>query len=363
MISGTPTEAGVFTGNTFLIGSTDYALEITIGGTFDLYFSGNKITNTTQTVVVGQPIQLTIQPTPTSDQLASWNIPGNTVGGFVWSNTCPTNPLVTPDTLPQCTGNVIPVTFGQSPTIPTFYWTTPSPDGQPYQVGYGTLASAQFVVVGPTSATIATEVPANSVEITRDRASDETYLSCYGYCETFQAQAVIPSTTTGTFEWIQVLLYDNIFFQRYITRSSTYCSVTNALDATIPYPYKIFDLATADAAKDNQTVDSPRVTLKKPLLGGILMSGALLKSVTREFSARMYLMWTANSVLGVPVSNAIPVPLGFVNWGFTATANKEEGKWTAIPIPIVSAINNLPSYPSWSSVLPIGGSNKFRTCS
>lgn len=53
-----------------------------------------------------------------------------------------------------------------------------------------------------------------------------------------------------------------------------------------------------------------------------------VNSVTREFTANMFLMWTST------LSGSIPVPLGYQTWGFVATATcnancDTTGNWTS----------------------------------
>ena len=85
-----------------------------IAPAFNLIFNGNTITNTLQTVGVGQPIQLTVMPPPTGAQIQSWNIAGQTVGGFVHDPTCPSPTGPPPTTAPVCTGHAVSVTFNAS---------------------------------------------------------------------------------------------------------------------------------------------------------------------------------------------------------------------------------------------------------
>jgi hypothetical protein len=135
-----------------------------------IWFNGANITGTTQTVFVGQPIELTTMPAPQAGQSQSWSgIPLNAItGGFTVtpSPTCPiTSPFGTPGEPPpaqpgrllQCTGTVTTLSGSNflSASTPQFYWILPGTYLVAYHVtlsdGTAQAAYATFVVEGPTN--------------------------------------------------------------------------------------------------------------------------------------------------------------------------------------------------------------------
>src|SRR6202011_4118925 len=106
----------------------------------DIFFDGKKITNTTQQVVVGQPIQLFAMPT--GDPPQSWSLNNNVpweqvvVGGFVVDPSCSKAPPLPPLDA-NCTGTVTPLTAFTDPQTPKFYWVRPGS----YTVNYNYVLS------------------------------------------------------------------------------------------------------------------------------------------------------------------------------------------------------------------------------
>jgi len=76
---------------------------------------------------------------------------------------------------------------------------------------------------------------------------------------------------------------------------------------------KVAGLDTSYPYGGPPTSDSPKVYLQPTAT-----------SVTRTFSANMFLMWTSST------ANAIPVPLGYQTWGFSGTATCSTSCGTAV---------------------------------
>jgi hypothetical protein len=111
-----------------------------------IYFYGKPVTNTTQTVALGQLIQLTTAPTQ-SGQTQSWTVSGDLVGGYTASGNYKNSKAVG-------TGTVSDADFTQSST--NFYWIAPGTQTVTYKVqypgGHPETAKATFKVVGPAHA-------------------------------------------------------------------------------------------------------------------------------------------------------------------------------------------------------------------
>jgi hypothetical protein len=88
------------------------------------------------------------------------------------------------------------------------------------------------------------------------------------------------------FQWVQLIDSDRVSIKT-TAGDTVVCKGTAGLDST--YPYIV----------GSNTADDPAVQLSSSFA-----------SVSREFSAQTYLMWTSN------IAGSIPVPLGSVTWAF-----------------------------------------------
>lgn len=77
------------------------------------------------------------------------------------------------------------------------------------------------------------------------------------------------------------------------------CTTNSGLDGNNPYGGTIANSSPLKAG------DAP----------GIQLIASSASSLQRTFNATMFLMWTPN------LANSIAVPMGYQNWGFSATAN------------------------------------------
>ena len=275
----------------------------------DIYFNGNDITGTTQPVVVGQQIPLQASfslPAGVSISSQSWSVSGTTVGGYNAS----TN-----------SGQTVSTNFTQQST--TFYWVTAQTGATvTYTVnlsdGAQASATATFNVSGPTNVTV-TATAGTVVIQYNDEMSFGDSSGTPGM--SFQASATMPTGTPGTFSWVQVVV-SSCYTDT--PPGSPYCLTPNALDSTYPYD------SGASAA------DSPNVGLTSDL-----------SQVSDTDSFDMYLMWNPGT------ANSIPVPLGFVAWGWSgdATQNQSTGVWSLNSSSIPShTFTPSQSFPQWTQV-------------
>ncbi len=313
-------------------------------------FQTTDVTDTTTQAVVGQRITLSATSPDMAGDSYAWDVKGATVGKF--TTTCPPS-----DGYSYCGGPEAPDFTRKSPT---FYWYLPGT----YDVNYsythtdGTpaKATATFQVVGPLAANIQTTLGLTQV-LNNTQTSPQTTLpadsefhypkgyiiSCGYYFETpcidFNSSAdtsnVPPSLggipINGTFTWVQ-LLYENTLIINGSPRPDPHIPSLQypALDNFFPY------------SENSETDDSP-----------FFKWLATDTEVTRKFLARMYLMWQP-----VGLSNSIPVPLGYVVWGFTEKAKSQSGVPALKPSPLppnVESIvlpnaNSLTAFPVWYAV-------------
>lgn len=264
-------------------------------------------------VVVGQKIALTT--TPTAANLAALPVP------LTFAATAPTTWTVTggtniggytPTPASYATGSVIPLTLNTSSV--TFYSVYPA-DGVTLTYKYCVTgqttcpsAGATFSVTGPTGGTM-TFVPvapavtiANLSTCTDDSghlwpggpwmifATGVTGSACPGQADYpavgihFNEPTGYENDSGGSYELVQLISSDTITGESVGTSAA-------GLDTDFPYGYP-------------PTSDSPKVYLVPTAI-----------SVTRMFSANMFLMWKSD------IADSIPVPLGYQSWGFSGTAS------------------------------------------
>ena len=273
-----------------------------------IFFTGGAdITNTPQDAVVGQQIALTGSveslPAGVTVETQAWDVQGNTVGGFQASNQ---------------SGQVQATDFTKADTV--FYWIAPSSTvAQEEAVTFTAMlsdgsmvtASTAFNLVGPDSTDVNVTtgkvhiLPLGNFVYLRKLRFGRLVPGQEGIIE--QAATNSPANDDGALLWVQVVNEDTSDFER--GSETLTCASTPGLDLNFPY--------TTGAEMD----DSPYIALAGPTFEP--------NSISRNFAARTYLMWdpllpsgctAPKPPFGVTVCSSIPVPLGYVDWGFTATA-------------------------------------------
>jgi hypothetical protein len=292
-------------------------------------FNGTVITNTTQSVVVGQQIALNAAytlPGGITMNSQSWSVPGTIVAGY---NASPSSGSVNTN-----------VTLDERTT--TFYWISP---GNSRQVTFTLLlsdgsilsATATFNVAGAAVSKMST--PTGSVGIFAGPVLEFGPTGIQ-----FNPTLTTPTGDAGQFEWVQLITNDT---QTLTTTSGTVYTCVNVtqpptsagtgLDTEYPY------------AKGSSTQDSPDIAL----------NSSTYSKEARSFSAAMYLLWDPALPAGcTPGSGctSIPVPQGSVTWGWSGTAAFSSGSWT-----LTASSKATPSwapgnsYPTWTDLVPYNG--------
>ncbi len=319
--------------------------------------------------VVGERICLT--PTPDASTLAALPIP------LTLSTTAPTTWTVTrrneyrrlPPTRGRLpTGSVTPMTATaqvRSPLLLRLSRRPVWPLTYAYCVSGQTTcpnAAATFSVTGPTGGTMSFTPVSPAVTIANlttcidsrgntwpggpwmSFATGVTGSACPGRANypafgiNFNEPTGYENDSDGSYELVQLIASDTT------TGESIPPSVAG-LDTDFPYGIP-------------PTSDSPKVYLQPTAT-----------SVSRTFSANMFLMWQSNT------TGSIPVPLGYQNWGFSGTATcsascDTAANWTATntpgttPGPVGDFVRSSPSqtqtndgknilaygYPTWTSI-------------
>jgi hypothetical protein len=274
-------------------------------------------TESSQYVAVGQQIQLFAVPAG-SGVAQPWEVkdsqgnPPKIVQDYTF-------PPMPGSGLSDKPANVTPATAAtfSNPDTTTFYWVTP---GSPstYDVTYyytqadgkPGFVEAKFEVDGPiatdknvtTAPAFPQTNPVNIYSGTLEFATEGVFAK-NGI--TFDENA-IPATHNGYFFWTQLVSQH----ETYDTNGKTFTLAseqTLGLDNAFPF---------SPACYNNRAVDSPGMKL--------LPSWS---EYHQENFFTMYLMWIPTDSLGATLTNAIPVPLGFVPWYVQADVLQKNGVW------------------------------------
>ena len=266
--------------------------------------NGTDITNTTQSVVPGQQIALYGSYTPpsgTSVSSQSWSPDsGSTIlGGYSPSSASAT--VETAQTNSQST---------------TFYWATPGTSVLTFGVHFsnGAYASAHttYNISGPSPSAPTITLPTNGqlfvntltgcTDVPGGQFLDFGNLSgaapgCGNPSGLAGIQFSPPTTQSppGTFFFVQLIKSDTTTYSR--TGATMTCSTVSGLDRDYPFQNKTAQLVN----------DAPEAPLP-----------STFTTATRSFSATMYLMWQSST------SGSIPVPLDYVDWQFSGSANEPQ---------------------------------------
>lgn len=304
-------------------GSANVNPQILLGGP-----NGTNITNTTQSVVVGQQIVLYAKyQSGLTVNSQSWFVPGETAVSYT-----PTAGQGSLDT------NVV---VNQQST--TFYWAIVplSAWTVTFTLNYGSnqtaTAQANFNISGPNPFMPTVTLPTNG------NLFVDTLTGCSGAptgqflvfgnisgpvppCPgTYTGQAGIafspPTTSTpaGNFFFVQLVSADEV------TYPNLTCNGIGGLDGAYPYQSKV-----------GQPVnDAPFAPLP-------------YNSITRTFDATMYLMWQST------VSGWFAVPMGYTAWSFSSSTSFTNGVWSTpsgsgTTLPFFTA-SYTSSYPTWTGL-------------
>ena len=314
------------------------SVKILLGGS-----SGTNITNTTQSVVVGQQIVLYASISLPSGGTAtsySWSIPGTIVAGYSASNS---------------SGSVnTNVTLNQQSA--TYYWVFAASSQNVtftlnYQdsTGHSQSANAQatFNIAGATGSLSSTAYSSVTIQNWTGNnnqcasVSPGTYL-VYGSgalsstCSpatpgiSFSGNVNSPNQIGGSVVLVQIINSGSV-------SGSKSCTITPGIDRGYPFPL---------------TNDSPA----SPLLSSYT-------SLSRTENFTTYLLWQPPS----SVQNGIPIPIGYQQWGFQGSAScsancGSASSWTASTqsagtqggFVTASANQTNYGYPTWNGP---GGSN------
>jgi hypothetical protein len=261
-----------------------------------IFLSGKNVTGASQTVAVGQPIILH----------ASFLVPpGRSIRSQNWQLT-PALPIIGAfDVAPQAASGSVEqpnLTAGDT----TFYFTKPGPAVHMsfsfvLDDSSSSTAETTFAVAGPSSGGI-TAFNSHSINI-RDNLLEFGNFSAQRRGTpgiSFAGSVTDPSNSAGTIVWIQLIESEANVYE--INGQIVPCTNRNALDAGAP-PQYLYDVGAT-------TADSPNIEIS---------AGNSADKVNATF--RMYMLWRSS------IAAAIPVPLGFLRWGWDASATRHGTVW------------------------------------
>jgi len=279
-----------------------------------IIFQGKDITNTNQTVALGQRIVLTTAPTAVG-QTQSWSgdlDKKQTVGGYTTG----------------AKGEVQPADLTKSTT--KFFWITPATKNVTYTVhadGKTGTAQAIFEVQGPVGANVATKL--GFVQI----ANNELTFGIPGDPGITFTEMAGQSPQAGQFLWAQLIESDDVVVD--LARGAKrICTIGLGLDNSFPY------------STGASTSDSPATPHLK----------TTWTDVSHRMVASMFLLWQSSN------TGSIPVPLGSVNWSWfgAATYDSATGIWSLKnSSKVASPFRAGSQFPLWSKVVTNGKLNCY----
>jgi len=283
---------------TSISGGANVTVQPTISYNGKVISGSSNATN----VVVGQQISLTGTPAG-----GTWDIGGTTYGQF--------NPTNTGNGLAEVNTSTNPVSF---------FWVAGGNQTVSYTVS-GQPASATFNVAAPTGSagvTLCGPVSVGDGEI--------------GLGIAWNSTVTPPSGFSGSVTWYQVINSINLTFLNSGGGLVATCQVNPtptypAIDGAIPYPFQ----------NEGGMQDSPAI----PLPANPPQNVATIRQV-QSFTS--YLLWQPTGV-----GTSFPVPLAYMQWGWTGNAVWQNGAWSLGGGSSDSCAvgQGSPFYPSWSSLI------------
>jgi hypothetical protein len=299
--------------------------------TISVIEDGSGTAPTAQQAVVGQQIKLATKPT--AKKLVSLGLafstntwtagpasgPSNNVGGYNPNSTSAhvkqtvlTKPDLTTYWLYPQSDN--PLTYQYCVNIPGL-----SADDIANGLNCSLVAKATFNVSGPTATIVPTTTPwhvSRPIPVCNSTGKEQmlifgkldpkTSTTCNNVIATsgitFNATVNTLPGSSGQTEWIHVISANEITGDS-VLGMPFLVNIGTGLDNFLPYN----DYPDPVDATTTTASDSPDNDL-----------GIDNASVTRTFTAKMYLMWTSQ------ISGSIPVPLGYVKWEISGTAAANE---------------------------------------
>jgi hypothetical protein len=290
--------------------------------------SGDDAQNKNPSVIVGQPVELTMTPATlpggftVSKNMSTWTVDGTNIGWYDGSD---------------AGINLTPTTLNDTKT--TFYWlyhdtglnvtyTYCATDPNSNPICTSPQAKATFEATGGGSSVSMSTDDYGSGTIEHltvcdadGKATNET-APWMGYGDEYYPPGKCSGgflghpgiiftasggSSNGTYVFVQLIDSDLTTFS-YPTGASFTTPGTPGLDGSYPYP-KMPD-------SPNKASDGPKTGLPE-----------IYETVGRKFNATMYLLWQPGQLKSASAPS-IPVPIGYQEWQFDAsTKQMKPGKW------------------------------------
>jgi hypothetical protein len=316
-----------------------------------IYQGSANITNQTQTVVVGQQIPLVGVTNLPGAFTQAWSVSGASSGQYVGgyyaqaSQGCLVDQNAASASNPNgCVQGTGLGLIMDAQTLTIYFTQVPAGPVTVTYALYGqgaspvAMATTTFNVVGPGGTSLAV-TSLQGVGIIPPNPPNGWLLGLGNVHSqpgiVFQGTATAPNSYAGNFVWVQlttVMLSDlkNDGSGHYV------CMGGPGLDTIYPYP-------SAPTQIVSSTSDSPDL--------GLSSSSYTTQYIEDDFV--MFLMWQPSQ------ANSIPVPIGYVRWGWQGLADWESNTntWVALvaPTPYSAVIQPATLYPTWSTRVVGGG--------
>jgi hypothetical protein len=301
--------------------------------------NGQVVNNTTQTVTIGEKVELTTEVTGGTVTGREWTVPGKTVSNY--NIVCSGPPLLGAT---RCTGatSAAPATLSQlNGASVTYYWWEA---GNSLQVTHNVIiggrsypATVTFNVLSPTGsiAGVQQNLGVRGPIYTEIQDGGNWYLA-HGEIDFDKGIKLRPTinyqsgVTQGNIQWVQVYKIS----RRLQNTDNSWVKVSReGIDRTYPYPF--------NPTNSNDMDDSPRQQLT-----GVVQNGNTFnwKRVEVNDTAKTWLMFKPDTM------GSIWVPLAFINWGWSGVATKSGSGWVKDSSSTSGPTNGSPlAFPIWDN--------------
>jgi hypothetical protein len=325
----------------------DYILGGQVAATIDINvtltrlhitFNGAVVTSTTSVVAAGEQIGLGINLVPEKPRAVAWTIPGHPIGGYEPPAAC-ARPA--PE---SCIGAIVPAPSLDQAAV-TVYWVSAGK----FEVR-ATLTLENSKTLAAT-ATFDVRAPRGGIRVSADAAKTRVTTGSFS-CGNGTSVPVDPCIyftpsldspfKSEQLQFVQLVTQgtDDVYWTKANVRYHEVCSATNAArTATSGLDNYYPDPDIGGTGTKIYAYDDPAFQYSIP---GVPISQQV------SFDAEMFLMWRVDE------PGAIFVPLGSVQWRWTASAAFGGDAWKLTKFAIVSSGLRPPAYPLWRAVIQNG---------
>jgi hypothetical protein len=305
--------------------------------------NGQTMTTQPMTIMTGQAVNLSYTATGGTVIYPTWQVSFTSVTAYTATTQSATETPINISNLKQESVKMHWIDQGTK-SVTLLYYLSGGGQGS---------VTATFNLVGPTNVKVTAVTSGTITTDTGAKLNVTGKVTCFdngtqvGLADgktsagiAFTAAATMPSGSSGTFGWVQIINSDNYQYSGPNGYTAAEKS-TGGLDLEAGKTTYVYGIG-------NWVDDSPSMPLGSGTAG--------ITQASRQFEATMYLMWLADSA-----ADTIPVPIGMSTWytGWTVTYNPNSTdptcKWTITRPYVTPYPFNLSytRYPLWTSVSTI----------